>query len=107
MEPLIIEALTRMVEDIIAFLPSVIAALIVILVGYVTGAVVGRAVNMLIEKMGLEKSFEESGTGKAFRSAGFDISSFFGSVTKAFVVILSIILAIQILNIGNRSFSVT
>lgn len=101
MEPLIIEALTRMVEDIIAFLPSLIAAIIVILLGYVTGAVVGRAVNKLVEAIGIEKSFEQSGTGKAFRSAGFDLSSFIGGVSKAFVVILSLILAIQILNISG------
>jgi hypothetical protein len=90
-----------MVEDIIAFLPSLIAAVIVILLGYVVGVVAGKAVNKLIEKMGIERSFEESGTGKAFKTAGFDLSSFVGGVTKAFIVVLAIILAIQILAIGG------
>ncbi|MCW3981602.1 MAG: hypothetical protein NWE81_00570 [Candidatus Bathyarchaeota archaeon] len=98
---LIIEALTRMVEDIIAFLPSLIAAVIVILLGYVVGVVAGKAANKLIEKMGIERSFEESGTGKAFKGAGFDLSSFVGGITKAFIVVLAIILAIQILAIGG------
>lgn len=101
MQPLIIEALTSMVEDVIAFLPSLIAAAIVILVGYIIGALVGKAVNRLIEKMGIERGFDESNTGKAFKTAGFDLSTFIGSITKAFVIILSIILAIQILNIGG------
>ncbi len=101
MQVLIIEALTKMFEDIIAFIPSIIAAIIVIIIGYAVGAVAGRAVNKLVQKMGVEKTFEESNTGKAFKSAGFDLSSFIGGVTKAFVIILSIILAIQILNIGG------
>ena len=101
MQVLIIEALTRMVEDIIAFIPSLIAAIIVILIGYGIGTIAGKAVNKLIEKMGMERAFGDSNTGKAFRNAGFDLSSFVGSVTKAFIIILSIILAIQMLNIGG------
>ena len=55
----------------------------------------------LIEKMGIEKNFDRSSTGKAFREAGLDLSSFVGGISKAFVIVLSIILAIQILNIGG------
>ena len=97
----IVELLTKMLEDFIVFLPSLIAAIIVILIGYGAGAVVGRAVNKIIEKMGIERSFDKTSTGKAFKSAGFDLSSFVGGVCKAFVIVLSIVMAIQILNIGG------
>ena len=101
MHVLLIEALTRMAEDIIAFIPTIIAAAIVIVLGYVVGIVVGKAVNVLIEKLGIERSFDKSDTGKAFKSGGFDLSTFVGGITKAFVIILSIILAIQILDVGG------
>ena len=101
MQALIIEALTRMVEDIIAFLPILLGAIIVILVGYAAGTIGGKAVNKLVEKMGIEKGFDESNTGRAFKSSGFDLSTFIGGITKAFIVVLSIILAIQMLNIGG------
>ena len=101
MQALIIEALTRMVEDIIAFLPILLGAIIVILVGYAAGTIAGKAVNKLVEKMGIEKGFDESNTGRAFKSSGFDLSTFIGGITKAFIVVLSIILAIQMLNIGG------
>ncbi len=71
------------------------------LIGYGAGSIVGRAVNKLIQKMGIERSFDQSDTGKAFRSAGLDLSSFVGGVTKAFIVVLAIVLAIQILDIGG------
>lgn len=97
----IVDVLSEMVGDIIAAIPSVIAAIIVILVGYGIGIVVGKAANKLVEKLGIEKSFDQTVTGKAFRSAGIDLSSFIGAVLKAFITILAIILAIQILNVGG------
>ena len=97
----IVELFSQILEDFILFLPSLIAAIIVIAIGYVVGKVVGKAVNRLIEKMGIEKSFDQTDTGKAFRSAGLDLSSFVGGVTTAFILVLSIIMAIQILDIGG------
>lgn len=101
LQVLIIEALTDMLENVIAYIPTILAAIIVIVVGYIVGAVAGKAVGKLIEKLGIEKTFDQSDTGRAFRASGFDLSSFIGGITKAFVIILSIILAIQILDIGG------
>lgn len=97
----IVDVLTDMVGDIIVAIPSILAAIIVILIGYGVGIVVGKAANKLVEKLGIEKSFDQTVTGKAFRSAGIDLSNFIGAVLKAFITILAIILAIQILNVGG------
>jgi len=97
----IVDMFSDMVGDIIAAIPSVIAAIIVIIVGYAIGIVVGNAVNKLVEKLGMERSFDQTTTGKAFRNAGLDLSSFIGGVIKAFITVLAIIVAIQILNLGG------
>ncbi|MHC3128824.1 MAG: hypothetical protein IBV52_01945 [Candidatus Bathyarchaeota archaeon] len=91
--------LTDFLSDVTSALPAIIAAIIVIIIGYVIGKVLGRAVNKVVEKMGIEKSFDETDTGKAFKSGGMDLSSFIGGVTTAFIIVISIVLAIQILNI--------
>ena len=97
----LVDAFNQMLQNVIAFIPALIGAIIVILVGYVVGKFVGKAVNKLIEKFGIEKGFDQTSTGKAFRAAGLDLSSFVGGVVTAFIVVLSIIIAIQILNIGG------
>jgi hypothetical protein len=97
----IADTFTNMVGDIIAAIPSVIAAIIIVLIGYGIGIIVGNAVNKLVEKLGMEKSFDQTTTGQAFRNAGLDLSNFIGGVIKAFITILAIILAIQILNVGG------
>ena len=95
------ELLNDVVSDVAAALPAIIAAIIVVIIGYFAGKFVGSAVNKLLEKMGIEKSFEETDTGKTFKSAGLDLSSFVGGITTAFIVVISVVIAIQILNIGG------
>ncbi len=97
----IIGLLNNIAADIVNAIPAIIAAVIIIAIGYGVGTLVGRAVNTIVEKLGMEKSFDQTVTGKSFRSAGLDLSNFIGAVTKAFIIILSIILAIQVLNVGG------
>jgi hypothetical protein len=90
-----------MVANIITAIPAILAAIIVILVGYFIGTIVGKAANKIVEKLGMEKNFDQTMTGKAFKSAGLDLSNFIGGIVKAFIIVLSVILAIQILNVGG------
>jgi len=93
--------LNDFLSDVTGALPAIIAAILVVIIGYVVGKFLGRAVNKVVEKVGLEKSFEESDTGKAFKKSGMDLSSFIGGTTTAFIIVISVVLAIQILNIGG------
>ncbi|MCW4035220.1 MAG: hypothetical protein NWF03_07640 [Candidatus Bathyarchaeota archaeon] len=95
------EMFSDFLSDVISALPAIIAAIIIVIIGYVVGKFLGRAVNKVVEKMGLEKSFDETDTGKSFRSAGMDLSSFIGGVTTAFIIVISVVLAIQVLDIGG------
>lgn len=90
-----------MVEDIILAIPAILAAVIVIVVGWLVGTLVGKAVNMLVEKIGMEKAFDQSSTGRSFRAAGLDLSNVIGMFVKAFIVVLAIVWAIEILSIGG------
>ncbi len=93
--------LTEFVSDVVSALPAIIAAVLVVIIGYIVGKFLGRTVNKLVENMGLEKTFDETDTGKAFKKSGMDLSSFIGGVVTAFIIVISVVLAIQILNIGG------
>jgi hypothetical protein len=97
----LIEVLSNMVGDIINAIPGIIAAIIILVLGYVIGMLVGKAVNKIVEKIGVEKTFDQSMAGKAFKSSGLDLSNLIGGIVQAFIFILSIVLAIQVLEIGG------
>ena len=97
----LIEVLSNMVGDIIAAIPAILAAIIIILIGYAIGLVVGKATNKLITKLGMERSFDQTIAGRSFRAAGLDLSNFIGGIVTAFITILSIIMAIEVLAVGG------
>jgi len=97
----IISTLEDMFVNMINALPAIFAALVVIIIGYAVAIIVGKAVNKVVEKVGVEKTFDQTTAGKAFKSSGLDLSDLIGGIVKAFILILSIVLAIQILDIGG------
>jgi len=90
-----------MLNNIINALPAIIAAIVVLIIGYVVAIFVSKAVKRVVGKYGVEKTFEGSSLGKSFKSSGLDLSNLAGGIVKAFIIILAIVLAIQILNIGG------
>jgi len=97
----LVQVLSDMVGNIINAIPAILAAIIVILIGYFIGMIVGKAINKVVTKLGIEKAFDGTAAGRAFRSAGIDMSDFIGGVVKAFILILAVIIAIGILNVGG------
>lgn len=95
----IVQVFVNMFEDIIYALPAIIAAIIILAIGYFAGSMIGKAVNRLVEKLGIEKAFDQSMVGKAFRASNIDLSDLIGGVVKAFIIILSVILAVEVLEI--------
>ena len=88
-------------SDVAAALPALIAAAIILILGYIVGKIVGRAVNKVVEKLGVEKAFNDTDVGKSFKNTGMDLSSFIGGVVTAFIVVISVVLAIELLSIGG------
>ena len=91
---------TDFISDIIFALPAIIASIIILIIGYFIGKFVGRTVNKIVKKIGITKSFNQTVTEKSFRTK-IELSSFIGSITTAFIFAISVVLAIQILNIGG------
>jgi hypothetical protein len=89
------------VNEFSSALPGVIGAIVIIIVGVIVGWGLGKLVNRIVNRT-IEKNFDKSRIGQTFRSAGFDLSNVVGGVLYAFVVILSVTIAIQMLNIQGE-----
>jgi hypothetical protein len=83
-------------------LPGIIGAIIIIVIGVIVGWGVGRLADRIVDRT-VEKNFDKSRIGQSFRSAGFDLSKFVGGVLYAFVVVVSISVAVQFLNIQGTA----
>jgi hypothetical protein len=93
----------KLLQDIITYSIQGVIAILIIIVAWAIGSVVGRAVNRLIERTGLERAFDRTDVGKAFRSAGIDLSNLIGMLITAFIVVIGIVVALQYLQIGGEA----
>ena len=95
------QVLTDMVADIIEAIPTILAAVIILILGWVIGSLVGKAMNKFVEKIGWERAFEQSSVGRTFKASGLDLSNVIGGFVKVFIIVLAVIYAIEILNVGG------
>ncbi|MGB9705290.1 MAG: mechanosensitive ion channel family protein [Pyrobaculum sp.] len=93
----------KLVSDLINYSIEGAVAILIILIAWVVGSVVGRAVNRLVERTGLEKAFDKTDVGKAFRAAGVDLSNLIGMLVTAFIVVIGVVIAIGYLKIGGEA----
>ena len=70
----IADALTRMYNDIVSFLPDVANGLIVLLVGYVIARIVSWLVRLVLARVGLDGLSERRGIAGGLRGLGIGLS---------------------------------
>ncbi len=84
----------------VASAPAFIGASIVLFVGYVVGDAIGRIVDKIIDAI-VEKPLEASDIGKSIKSMNIDLSGLIGALTKAFIITITVVAAVEILNLGG------
>ncbi|MEM0027771.1 MAG: hypothetical protein QXT53_07775 [Ignisphaera sp.] len=94
------DVLSGLWQSFVAVLPNLIAALIWIVVGIVIGYVVGKIVNKVIDKY-IEKPLLRTDIGKSIAVLELDLSSLIGGLTMAFIVALSLVVAIGYIPLGG------
>ncbi len=94
----LIDSIGNAVSKMIEYLPNVLASIIVLIVGYFIGDLVGKAVEKLVDKF-IQRPLENTRIGKSLKESGIDFSKLFGGLTKAFIIVISIVIAINYLEL--------
>src|SRR5262249_7953962 len=85
----------------IAFLPSLIAAIVIFVLGWIIGSLVGKLLSHLIRTIKLDTALEQAGFGNVMKRAGFTLNSgaFIGGLVEWFVIIASLVAAFQVIGL--------
>ena len=85
----------------IGFIPSLLGAIIVFIIGWLVASVLGKAFDQLTSAIKLNKLFEKAGAGEFLRRAGLklNVSGFVGGLVKWFVVIVFLMASLQIIGL--------
>ncbi len=97
------QALVDTGMTLIAFLPNVIIAVFIFVIGWIAGSVLGRAVAHLIAVTRLDNALHRAGFDKLSERAGVHISmaAFLGGVVKWLVIVAFTIASAEILGLAQ------
>jgi hypothetical protein len=97
------QALVDTGMTLIAFLPSVVIAIIVFALGWLFGSVLGRAVEHLVSVLRIDRALHRAGFATLSERAGVRITlaGFFGGITKWLVVVAFTIASAEILGLSQ------
>ncbi|MBI2148466.1 hypothetical protein HYU23_02205 [Candidatus Woesearchaeota archaeon] len=98
---LFLQPLFRLWQDFISIFPSIVVALLLLILGYFIGWAIGHAVKWLLDKAGLDNIVKKSGMTKEFGHT--HIPNLLGELVKWFVFIIFLQVAVDVLNLNTLS----
>ncbi|MFA5838678.1 MAG: hypothetical protein WC849_01940 [Candidatus Paceibacterota bacterium] len=99
--------LTKSFQDlwigVIDFIPNIVIAFIIFLLGLFIGSVLGKAVNQVFKSLKIDNALRNAGFEAPFNKAGFSLNSgaFVGGLLKWFVVIAFLVASLDVLGLDQ------
>lgn len=86
---------------LVAFIPNLVAAIIIFIVGWLVGVAVGRVVQQIIDALRIDQVLKSTGLERVLSRAGFQLSSgrFLGFLVEWFFIIVFLVASLQVLGL--------
>ncbi|HVZ75663.1 MAG TPA: hypothetical protein VG934_00065 [Candidatus Paceibacterota bacterium] len=93
------QSFSNLLAGTVAFIPSLVFAIIIFVVGWFIGAFLGRIVAQAIRAIKVDQALRSAGVGDLVSRAGYSLDSgaFLGELVKWFVIIVFLMWALQVL----------
>jgi len=98
-----LNSLNEFFAQAVALIPRIIAAGIILLIGYIIGRAVGWVISKILEKMNLEDTISKTGVGQAVSRSGWSMSRIISTAAKWFIYIFFITAAVDALQFTSLS----
>lgn len=99
--------LTRSFQDlwlgVVDFLPNLIVAVVIFVVGWLIGAGLGRIVAQIVRSLKVDSALRSAGLEDVLARAGFGLDSgkFLGALVKWFIVIVFLVASLDVLGLNQ------
>ena len=87
---------------LVAFIPNLVVAVVIFVVGWLIGVGVGRVVAQVVSSLRVDQALKSAGVERVLSRAGFELSSgkFLGFLVKWFFVIVFLVAALDVLHLS-------
>ncbi|HUQ30025.1 MAG TPA: hypothetical protein VM103_00685 [Candidatus Paceibacterota bacterium] len=86
---------------LVQFIPNLVVALIIFVVGWLIGAGLGRVVAQIVNSLRIDQALRAAGVERFFERAGFTLSSgkFLGMLVEWFFIVVFLVAALDVLHL--------
>ena len=86
---------------LVAFIPNLVVAIIIFIVGWLIGAGLGRVVAQIVNSLRVDQALRSTGVERLLTRAGFELSSgkFLGFLVKWFFIIVFLVASLDVLHL--------
>jgi mechanosensitive ion channel-like protein len=102
-----LDSLNSFFSQVVAAIPRVIAAGIILLIGYIIGRGVGWVISKVLEKTKFEPTMQRTGLGQAVTRSGWSMSRIISTAVRWFIYIFFITAAVNALQFTQLAQALT
>ncbi|HPD76046.1 MAG TPA: hypothetical protein P5217_08980 [Methanoregulaceae archaeon] len=93
------EAIMQMIYSVIAYIPNLVAAIIILVIGWIIGRILGKVISRILDKVGVDDALIKTSLGKAIEQSGVSVVTFFDLIVRWFVYLIAIVAAANVLQL--------
>ncbi|MFZ2500518.1 MAG: hypothetical protein WAW90_00845 [Minisyncoccia bacterium] len=95
------QSFQNLFSGVMAFVPNLIVAIIIFIVGWLVGAGLGRAVTQIVNALRIDHVLKSTGLERALSRAGFELSvgRFVGFLVEWFFIIVFLVASLDVLQL--------
>lgn len=88
---------------VVAFVPNLIVAVIIFILGWVIGVIVGRGVEQLFRSIRVDEALKKTGANEVMHRGGMTLNSgaFVGALVKWFIILVFLIASFDVLGLAQ------
>lgn len=104
-----IDALQEVWRGFLGFIPDLVAATVVFIVGWFVSVGIGRLITEILRKIKFDQLFENTGWTEALEKAEMkvDVSKFAGAIFKWIFIIVTLLISVEILGLDQFAVLLT
>lgn len=91
---------------VVNFVPNLVIALLILVVGWLVGALIGRAIWQVFKSIKIDDALRRAGFETFLRRGGINLDSgaFIGALVKWFIIVIFLIAALDVLGLSQVNF---
>lgn len=88
---------------LVAFIPNIVVAVIIFVLGWLVGAALGRVVAQVVKSLKVDSALKSTGLNTAVERAGFSLDSgaFLGALVKWFFIVVFLVASLDVLGLDQ------